>query len=128
MEILKIVGIGLITCIASLILKQVKQEISILVGLCGGVIILLMTIDYLGQIIGTFQILISKTGLSLTLFTVILKIIGVGYLTEFTANVCTDSGMSGLGDKILLAGKVLIFVMALPIISNLIEIIVGLLP
>lgn len=129
MEILKIVGIGLVTCIAGLILKPIKPEISILIGVCGGVLVLFFTIDYVGEILGVFQFLLQKTGLSSSanLFSLILKILGIGYITEFAANVCSDSGMAGLGDKILLAGKVIIFTLALPIISNIVDIIVGLL-
>lgn len=128
MDILQIVGIGLVTTIAALLLKQIKPEMAVLVGLCGGVLLLLMTVDYLTQIIGVFNLIVQKTGLSSNLFSIIIKIIGIGYLTEFTSNMCSDAGMGGLGDKVLLAGKLLIFVMSLPIIYNIIEIIVELLP
>ena len=128
MDILQIVGIGLVTTIAALLLKQIKPEMAALVGVCGGVLLLLMTVDYLTQIIDVFNLIVQKTGLSSNLFSIIIKIIGIGYLTEFTANMCSDAGMSGLGDKVLLAGKLMIFVMSLPIIYNIIEIIVELLP
>lgn len=128
MEILQIVGIGLITAVAGMLLKQIKPEMAILVSVCGSIILLLMTVNYLSQILNVFDVIIKKTGLSSNLFTVIIKIFGIGYLTEFTANLCADAGMSSLADKVLLAGKLLIFVMALPIISNIIDIIVELLP
>ncbi len=128
MDIVQIVGIGLVTMIAALLLKQIKPEYSMLVVICGSVLLLLLTMDYLTQVIGVFNILVQKTGLSSNMFSIIIKIIGIGYLTEFTANLCSDSGMSGLGDKVLLAGKLLIFVMSLPIIYNIIDIIMELLP
>lgn len=128
MEIVQIVGIGLVTMIASLLLKQIKPEYAMLVVICGSVLLLLMTMNYLTQVVGVFNIIVQKTGLSSNLFAIIIKIIGIGYLTEFTANLCLDSGMSGLGDKVLLAGKLLIFVMSLPIIYNIIDIIMELLP
>ena len=128
MEIIQIVGIGLVTTVTALLLKQIKPELSVLVGVCGGVLLLLMTVDYITQIIGFFKVIVEKTGLSSSLFGIIIKIIGIGYLTEFTANLCSDSGMSGLGDKVLLAGKLMIFVMSLPVIYNIIDIVVGLLP
>ncbi|MBO5102803.1 MAG: stage III sporulation protein AD, partial [Clostridia bacterium] len=57
-----------------------------------------------------------------------LKIIGVGYITEFSSNLCADSGNSAVASKILLAGKLVIFVLAIPIITSLIDIIVSIMP
>ena len=55
-----------------------------------------------------------------------LKIIGLGYLIEFSANVCRDSGNNSIADKVVLAGKIMIFVISMPIISNLFEMILEL--
>lgn len=128
MDIFKILAIAILTCVASLIVKQVKPDFASIVAIAGGVIILLFLIDYLQDIVGVFQTIIEKTNLSPSLFSTILKIIGVGYLTEFTSNICTDSGNSGLASKVGLAGKIIILFLSLPIITNLIEVIIGILP
>lgn len=128
MDIIKIVGIGLITVIASMLVKPIKPEVSIIIGLCGGVLILIQTINYVVDIIDAFSSIIDKTGLNTGLLKTLLKIIGVGYLTEFSANLCNDAGSSSVADKILFAGKIIILVMALPIVTNIIEIIVEILP
>lgn len=128
MDIFKILAIAILTCVASLIVKQVKPDFASIVAIAGGVIILLLLIDYLQDIVGVFQTIIEKTNLSPSLFSTILKIIGVGYLTEFTSNICVDSGNSGLASKVGLAGKVIILFLSLPIITNLIEVIIGILP
>ena len=56
----------------------------------------------------------------------VLKIVGVGYLTEFGANICVDSGNSSIADKVMLGGKIIILCFALPIVSNMLEVILGL--
>lgn len=127
MELFKIVGIGLITCIACLIVRQVKPDVASIIMIAGGVVILLMVVDYVAQIFDVFKVIIDKTGLTSNLFSIVLKIVGVGYLTEFAANICSDTGCNSLADKILLAGKILILVMSLPIVTNIVEIVVGLL-
>lgn len=127
MELFKIVGIGLITCIACLIVRQVKPDVASIIMIAGGVVILLMVVDYVAQIFDVFKVVIDKTGLTSNLFSIVLKIVGVGYLTEFAANICSDTGCNSLADKILLAGKILILVMSLPIVTNIVEIVVGLL-
>lgn len=128
MDIFKILAIAILTCIASLIVKQVKPDFASLVTLAGGVVILLLLIGYISSILDVFKGLIDKANLSPTLFSSILKIIGIGYLTEFTANLCSDTGNSSLASKVGLAGKIIILFLALPIITNLLEVIMGILP
>ncbi|MDD4815809.1 MAG: stage III sporulation protein AD [Clostridia bacterium] len=128
MDIFKILAIALLTCVATIIVKQVKPDFASIVAIAGGVLILLMLIDYLEKIVGVFQLIVNKTSLSPSILSTILKIIGVGYLTEFTSNICLDSGSSSLSSKVLLAGKIIILFMSLPILTNIIDIIVGILP
>ena len=128
MDIFRIIGVGLATAITALIVKQVKPEIALIVGAAGGVIMLLMLVDSVTSILSVFSSLIQKSGLSTGIFSAVLKIIGIGYITEFSANLCVDAGSSSIANKILLAGKILILVSAIPIITNLIDIIAGLLP
>lgn len=128
MDIFKIIAIALLTCIISLIVKQLKPDFASLVAMAGGVIILLMLVDYIEQIFTTLNYIVEKTKISPGLFSIVLKIIGIGYLAEFTANICSDSGSSSLANKVLFAGKIIILIMSLPILTNVIEIIVGILP
>ena len=128
MDIIRIIGIGLITVVASMIVKPLKPEISIIIGLCGGILILSQTINYILDIINSFTSLVEKSGLDFELLKIVLKINGVGYLTEFSANVCNDAGSSSIADKILFAGKIIILFIALPIVTRILEIIMELLP
>lgn len=128
MDIFKIIGVGLITAITALIVRQVKPEIAVVITISGGVIMLFMLVDSLSSIFSAFNSITEKSGLTAGLFSVILKIIGVGYITEFSANLCNDAGVSSIADKILLGGKILILVLALPIVQNIIDIIAGILP
>ncbi len=128
MDIIKIVGIGLITVIASMLVKPMKPEISIIIGLCGGILILSQTINYILDIVNAFTNIVEKTGLDFGLLKIVLKIIGVGYLTEFSASLCSDAGSSSIADKILFAGKIIILFIALPIVTKILEIIMELLP
>lgn len=126
--ILKIVAIGIITCIATIIIKPIRNDFSIFIAIAGGLIIIFMIINYLTDIFSTFKNIVNFTGLNGGIYSFLIKIIGIGYLIEFTANICSDTGNSSLGDKILLGGKIVIMVMALPIVINILEIIMGILP
>lgn len=125
MEIVKIIIIGVVTSIATIVLKQFKPELAILASLAGGIIILISLVNYLGQIVGQFAQIVNKTNIDFSLFSSVLKIVGVGYLTEFGANICQDAGNSSVADKVLLAGKIIILCLALPIVSSMLTTIMG---
>ena len=128
MGLLKIIGIAIITSIAVVVVKQVKSEFAIIVGLAGSVIILTMIIGELSQVMTQVNSIVSKTSINTNLFKSILKIVGIGYLTEFAANICSEIGSQSISSKVIFAGKVVILCLALPIVSSLIDIVVGILP
>ncbi|MBQ0017321.1 MAG: stage III sporulation protein AD [Clostridiales bacterium] len=128
MDIVKIIAIGLITVVTSIILKQIKPEMALFVSICGGLIMLFMIIDNVSNVFGSFNNLMTKTGVDNGLFKCVLKVIGIGYLTEFGANICLDAGSSSIADKIMFSGKIAILILCMPVITNLINMIVGLMP
>ena len=128
MDIVKIIGVAILTTFAVLVLKPTKPEVAAIVSIAGGVLILLMFIDALGGVISSMTAIVQRTGIKNDVFAALLKIIGIGYLTEFAAGICKDAGNESMAQKVILAGKVIILVLALPIINNLIDIVVGILP
>ena len=123
MDILRIIGIALITMVATLVVKQIKAEFSIIVSLAGALVILFMIVDGLSSIVDYFNEIIIRTSINSEFFTIILKVVGVGYLTEFASNLCVDGGMKSLADKITISGKIIIVVLSLPIITGLLDIV-----
>lgn len=128
MDIFKIIGIGIITVICVVILKQVKPELSVFVSIAGSIAIILIILNTVGDVFGGYRQVIDKTGLNGGVFSCVLKVIGIGYLVDFAGGICADAGVSSIADKILLGGKILILVMCMPVINNLIEIVLKLVP
>lgn len=124
----KIIGIALVTCIASIVVRPIRNDFAIIISIVGGVIVLFYVISYISNIFGVFSQIFKVSGISTSLYSIILKIIGIAYLTEFSASICSDTGNSSLGDKVMLGGKIIILVMALPIVTSIMDIVMGLLP
>jgi stage III sporulation protein AD len=74
------------------------------------------------------QRLADQTKVNAVYFQTILKIMGIAYVTEFGAQIVRDAGQEAIASKIELAGKVLIMVLAIPIITVVIETVVDLFP
>lgn len=127
MDIFKIVGVGIVCCIITIIVKQLKPELAVTIIVATSVLILVYVLKHFSSIFAIFDEIIEKTGINHELFVVLIKIIGVGYLVEFGASICEDSGNSSIANKVILGGKIAIFVMAIPIIKSLFGLIIDLL-
>lgn len=125
-DILKILAIALVTVFAHMLVKQTKPEIAIIISIVGSVLIIIMAVDFLGIVINSFYKIFKATGVETTLLTPLLKIIAIGYVAEFGANICQDAGSSGVADKILFAAKLIILVVAMPVITTVVDMVVSL--
>ena len=125
MEILKIIGVAFVTSIATILLRATKPELSFAVTVTGVIVILLFIIDSLKNTLWIFGELAQMTGVDTGIIKILIKIVGVGYLTEFSSGILNDFGSSAVADKIVLGGKITILLLSLPIIEGLIQIIRG---
>lgn len=128
MDIIKIIGVGLIALIIIIILKQYRPEFVIYVSIIAGVIILILIMDKVSAIIDLLTSLSSKTVINNEFLVLLIKITGIAFLTEFSVSICKDSGETAIANKIDIGGKVLIISMSIPIIASLLETIIKILP
>lgn len=125
MEIFKIIGVGFVTALTAIILKNTKPELSFAVTVTGIIIILLFVFDLLKGSLAILQEIAVLSGIGDTLIRTLLKIVGIAYLTEFAAGIINDFGSASLADKVVLGGKAMIFILSLPIIENLMRLVVS---
>lgn len=128
MDIVQIVGLGIIVTVLALILKEQKPMFAFLLVTFAGVVIFLFLLDKISSIIGVLENLAVQSNVNQMFFRTVLKIIGIAYIAEFGAQVVRDAGQEAIASKIELAGKILIMVMAIPIISVIIETVLKLMP
>lgn len=128
MDFIKIIGIGLISLIIIILLKQYKPEFTIYISLLAGVLILLLVIGELSGIISLLQTFANKVSINGTFLSLLIKITGIAFLSEFAVSICKDSGEVAIANKIEIGTKIIIISMSIPIISSLLEIILSVLP
>lgn len=128
MEIIKIIGIGLISLVIILILRQYKPEYAIYVSLISGILILTLSLGELTGIINLLKDISSRANINTKYMTLLLKITGIAFLTEFAVSISKDSGETAIANKIDLGGKVLIIVISIPIITALLETVLKIIP
>ncbi|MBR2969637.1 MAG: stage III sporulation protein AD [Clostridia bacterium] len=126
-ELLKIVAIALVTVFAHMLIKQTKPEIAILISIVGSIVIITMIISSMSGVIAGFHNIFIATKIDSSLLTPLMKIVAIGYIAEFGANICADAGAGSVADKVLFAAKIIILMISLPIINNVLNMVVDLL-
>ena len=125
MEIFKIIGVAFVTAITAILLKSTKPELSFAVTVTGVIVILVFVADMLQNTVNIISTIATLTGIENGLIKILLKIVGVGYLTEFSAGILNDFGSNAVADKVILGGKLTILILSLPIIESVLNLISG---
>ncbi|RUS48061.1 stage III sporulation protein AD [Cohnella sp. AR92] len=128
MEILQIVGIGLLATILILVIREQKPMFALLLSAFVGIGIFLAMIGKISSVVTVLEQLADRSGIPSVYLKTMLKIIGIAYIAEFGAQIIRDAGMESVASRVEFAGKMLILVMAVPIISVIIETVLNLLP
>ncbi|WP_059103318.1 stage III sporulation protein AD [Shouchella shacheensis] len=128
MEIVQVVGLGLIATFLALIVKEHKPMFAFLLTMFVGSMIFLFLLDEIVMVIDLIEELATNANIHMMYLQTILKIIGIAYIAEFGAQISRDAGQAAIASKIELAGKIFILVLAIPILKAVIEMILALLP
>ena len=125
MDMLKIIGVAFITTFSAVLLKPTKPELSFAVTVTGIIVMLLFIVDALQNTLTAFATIAQMTGVENGLLKILLKIVGVGYLTEFGASLLNDFGSNSVADKVVLGGKITIVLLSMPVIESLLGLVRG---
>ncbi|HIR66886.1 MAG TPA: hypothetical protein IAB94_02415 [Candidatus Coproplasma avicola] len=124
--IARICCVAIITAVCALILKTNKPEFVPMCLTAGGVLLILFGFDYLAVSVEFIRQFTEQTGIESSVVRLIFKVVGVGYLIEITACAVKDLGFDSLSDKLVMCGKLIIFVMSIPILKALFSVITSL--
>lgn len=127
-EIIKIVGIGLIALILIIIIKQYRPEFALYISLIAGALILYFALDEIKNVIYLLRQICEKSGVNSKFLSILIKMTGIAFLSEFAISICKDAGEGALASKVELGSKAIIISMSVPIIYNLLEVILKILP
>ncbi|UJL44816.1 stage III sporulation protein AD [Virgibacillus sp. NKC19-16] len=128
MDILQIVTLGIIATILYIVLKDLHASFAFFLILITAIIIFFVVVQQIGTIIQLIDSLGKRANIDGMYLETILKIIGIAYLAEIGSSITKDAGLQSVAANIELAGKVFILLLAIPIITALIEAIISFLP
>ncbi len=126
LDIFKILSFALVALVLILIVEKNNKELGIVLVLFVTIGMFLAVFSSIKEIIEVLKKLADGAGLNNTYLMIILKATGIAYLVEIVKNVCSDAGNSALASKVELAGKVSITILTIPLLTNVINLVEGL--
>lgn len=128
MEIVQVVGLGLLVTFLIVIVKQQRPDFALFLSIVVGVTIFLMMLGKIEAVFNVINDLGTKAQVNMIYMGTVLKIIGIAYIAEFGAQICRDAGEGVVAAKIEFAAKIMVMVMAIPVIVAILEALLKLLP
>lgn len=120
-------GLAVVVALLTVVVRQYKAEYGMAVGIAGGILLLLLVVAQMSGLFDALSEMIGRAGIQQEWLALLLKALGICYVTQFAADCCRDAGESALASKAELAGRVAVVVLALPMLTQLLENIVGML-
>lgn len=121
MTLFKVAILGICAAILALGFKQIKGEYSSLISLAAGGIIFTFILVKLETIIQVISQISGYISVNSQYIGILVKVIGVSYICEFSSSLCKDAGYSAIASQIEIAGKLTILVMSMPILLSLLD-------
>ena len=123
MEIIKIISIAVAGILVASITKSINKEVTLYVILATAILIIISMLDSLKEIFGFMENIYSDVTYGKEFFPVMFKVLALAYITDFTAQLCKDTGENSIASKVEMAGKIMIFYAALPVLTAILEMI-----
>lgn len=122
-EIITVAGIAVAAAGAAILLKQYKPEYAFGISIAAGVIFLLFIVTRTQGIIEEIGDFANASGIASENYGIILRCLGICLITNAAAETCKDCGQGSIASKVVIAGKALVLIIALPLFSELMNVI-----
>lgn len=126
MSIVSICVIAIVATILSLTVRRYNAELSLLISIGASVIILLSVIQYVLTSVETVTTMLLKADINSQYILILLKVIGICFVTEFACDCTKEAGYDSLSSNIALAGKIIVLITAMPLFKNILSVVTSL--
>lgn len=122
MNVLAVCSAAVITSLVALMLKRQGSEYSFILTVCAVTLIVVYVISNIALSLDNVKELLSKSEVNTDYFKVLLKCMGVCFITEFTCDCCKDASQNALAGAVILCGRVCVMITSLPLFISFLEI------
>ncbi|MDD2955217.1 MAG: SpoIIIAC/SpoIIIAD family protein [Oscillospiraceae bacterium] len=116
-------GVGVVGMALAVLLRQYRPEYAPAVSLGTGVVIFLGVMSGLSPVFEELRLLMENAGLPVEYAEVLIKSLGICFLTQLAGDACRDAGETAIATKVELAGKAGVLAVSLPLFQSLLALV-----
>lgn len=116
--VVQIASLAVMAAILSVVVREHQKPLALLLSLGGCVLILVCAMKFLQPVLQVVQQLRELTGLRDAVTAPLIKVTGIGLLTQAAGSVCADAGEKALEKAVEISGTLLGLYAALPLLSS----------
>lgn len=123
MDILKVGILGIVGVLLAVLLKVHKAEYSLFISMAVCICIfvyIISKIQIIYNYVNSLQTMLPIDGEYLEM---ILKMLGITYVSEFSVNLCKDAGYGAIAGQIEMFAKLSILVISMPVLMAFVNMI-----
>lgn len=126
MDILAICAVAVVSAVIALLLRRQSPQSAMMISVGAGVVIVLSIIKNMVLTADEISAILSAGGISSDYILILLKVLGICFVTEFTCDTVTEAGMLSLSTNISFAGKIMVLLTAMPLFRSVIGLVTDL--
>ena len=120
---LKVTAAILLSAILSLVLSKQGADISLLLTIAVSCMILIAALTYIKPILDFSCKLVTIGGIRTELLEILLKVVGIGMISQIAGLICADSGNQSLGKALQIMTIAVILCLSIPVLEEMLSLI-----
>ena len=125
--IFQVSALSVLAAVCCCILRPHVGSVAVSISIVAGVLILLVAFRFFKPIIEMLEQLRILSGLSGIIAAPLIKVVGIGILTQIAGSICDDAGERTLHQTVEIAGNVLSVYVSIPLLSAVLDLLEGIL-
>ncbi|MGN0317968.1 MAG: SpoIIIAC/SpoIIIAD family protein [Lachnospira sp.] len=121
MGLIKILCICFLFLLLIIVLKNINSNLTAYLGVALCVFVMIQIVDKVSVLIGQINLISGAVAIKNEFISIIFKIVGITYGTQFLSEICRDNGQAALSSLLELCGRITITLISFPIFLSLIE-------
>ncbi len=121
MNIIKIISGVILGVLLIIKLRGEGSCVGTYLSIALSLFVVFYCLDKMSYVIDFFRSVTSKIGIESGYLEILLKIVGISYLCEFTSNICKETGCQAVAGQVEISGKLTMMVISMPILVAIVD-------
>lgn len=124
MNLIAVSFAAVIVVLIAIKIKDMDSGYGVILSIAGCVMVMYFVVLRFRQIADYIDRITAYISVNITYIDVILKMIGLAYVCQFSSDICRDAGYNAIASQVEMAGKISLILLSMPVLMSVIDLVV----